>query len=126
MLSIMANNIFGQPLITCSSSPMTGFFRSGCCETDEMDQGTHTVCAVMTSEFLEFTKSIGNDLSTPRPEYDFPGLKPGDRWCLCASRWMEAYHAGVAPRIVPGATHEKTLDYIDLSEIINYFTKDNV
>lgn len=116
----MAKNIFGETLIPCSASPMTGFFRTGCCETDENDQGTHTVCAIMTEEFLIFTKSVGNDLSTPRPEYDFPGLKPGDRWCLCASRWMEAYRSDAAPKIVPEATHEKTLEFIELSELIKF------
>ncbi len=116
----MANNIFGEPLISCSTSPMTGFFRDGCCKTDEMDQGTHTVCAIMTEEFLLYTKSVGNDLSTPRPEYQFPGLKPGDHWCLCASRWTQAHSAGVAPKIVPEATHEKTLEYIELSELIKF------
>lgn len=116
----MANNVFGEPLIPCSTEPMTGFFRTGCCETDENDQGTHTVCAVMTEEFLIFTQSVGNDLSTPRPEYSFPGLKPGDRWCLCASRWMQANRAGVAPKIIPEATHEKTLEYIELKELIKH------
>ncbi len=99
---------------------MTGFFRNGCCETDENDQGTHTVCAIMTEEFLQNTLSVGNDLSTPRPEYQFPGLKSGDQWCLCASRWKQAYDAGVAPMIVPEATHEKTLEYIPLKELIKY------
>ncbi|MEM8894229.1 MAG: DUF2237 domain-containing protein [Bacteroidota bacterium] len=116
----MANNVFGEPLIPCSTSPMTGFFRDGCCETGEQDHGTHTVCAIMTEEFLIFTQSVGNDLSTPRPEYDFPGLKPGDKWCLCASRWMQAYHAGIAPKIVLEATHEKTLKYIKLDELVKF------
>lgn len=122
----MANNIFGEPLMPCSTSPLTGFFRTGCCETDENDQGTHTVCAVMTEEFLIFTQSVGNDLSTPRPEYDFPGLKPGDQWCLCASRWIQAYQAGVAPFIIPEATHERTLDYIELTELIKYAQRHDV
>jgi uncharacterized protein (DUF2237 family) len=84
----MSKNVFGENLMLCSSSPMTGYYRNGCCETGEDDRGTHTVCAVMTEEFLTFSKSKGNDLSTPRPEWNFPGLKPGDKWCLCASRWM--------------------------------------
>ena len=87
----MAKNVFGENLMLCSSSPMTGYYRNGCCETGEDDRGTHTVCAVMTEEFLTFSKNKGNDLSTPRPEWNFPGLNPGDKWCLCASRWMEAY-----------------------------------
>ena len=116
----MANNLFGEPLIPCSTDPMTGFYREGCCETGPTDHGTHTVCAVMTEEFLAFTKARGNDLSTPIPAYQFPGLKPGDRWCLCASRWMEAYRAGVAPLIIPEATHEKTLEYIELKEILKF------
>lgn len=92
---------------------MTGFFRDGCCKTGPNDTGSHTVCAVMTAEFLAFTQAQGNDLSTPRPEYRFPGLKPGDRWCLCAIRWREADEAGVAPRVVLEATHAKALDVID-------------
>ena len=116
----MAKNVFGEPLIPCSTSPMTGFYRDGCCETGPEDHGTHTVCAVMTEAFLRFTKSRGNDLSTPIPQYQFPGLKPGDRWCLCAQRWMEAYNANVAPPIILEATHEKTLAYIRLEEIIAF------
>ncbi|MEM9327160.1 MAG: DUF2237 domain-containing protein [Bacteroidota bacterium] len=119
----MAKNVFGEPLISCGTQPMTGFYRDGCCETGEEDLGTHTVCAIMTEDFLSFTQSMGNDLSTPRPEYDFPGLKPGDRWCLCASRWMQALRAGVAPKIVPEATHEKTLKYVSLEELIEYAAK---
>lgn len=90
-------NVFGEPLATCSTSPMTGWYRSGCCETDEQDFGSHTVCVVVTAEFLEFSRSRGNDLSTPQPAAGFPGLQPGDRWCLCAARWAEAHQAGCAP-----------------------------
>ncbi len=99
-------NILGQPLQLCSTAPMTGFFRDGCCTTGPMDHGSHTVCAVMTEAFLEFTRHQGNDLITPRPEFDFPGLKPGDRWCLCASRWEDARQAGVAPPVIADATHQ--------------------
>lgn len=116
----MAKNVFGEELILCSSEPMTGYYRNGCCETDLEDKGTHTVCAVMTKEFLEFSLSRGNDLITPRPEYDFPGLVTGDRWCLCASRWVEAYRAGVAPKIVLEASHEKTLEFIPLDELVKF------
>lgn len=98
-------NILGTELEPCSVRPMTGFFRDGCCKTGPDDVGSHTVCAVMTQDFLEFTASRGNDLSTPRPEYQFPGLKPGDRWCLCAARWQEAADAGKAPKVVLSATH---------------------
>lgn len=116
----MANNVFGETLIPCSTDPMTGYYRNGCCETGPDDFGTHTVCALMTREFLEFSFSRGNDLSTPRPEYAFPGLMPGDKWCLCASRWVEAYKAGVAPKIVLEASHEKTLDYVSLEELVKF------
>lgn len=119
----MALNIFGEELITCSNSPMTGYFRNGCCQTDENDHGTHTVCAVMTAEFLAFSKSRGNDLSTPRPQYQFPGLQAGDKWCLCASRWKEAHEANVAPKLILEATHEKTLQYADLKTLITYAVK---
>ena len=104
-----ARNVLGGELVSCSISPMTGFFRNGCCETGPHDVGMHTVCAVMTAEFLAFSKAAGNDLSTPRPEADFAGLKPGDRWCLCAPRWKEALDAGAAPKLVLEATHEETL-----------------
>lgn len=111
-------NIFGEPLITCSNQPVTGYFRDGCCNTDERDQGMHTVCAELTQEFLDFSKEQGNDLVTPRPEWDFPGLKPGDRWCLCASRWLEAQNAGVAPPVDLEATHEKTLEVISMETLV--------
>ncbi|MFO0467930.1 MAG: DUF2237 family protein [Bacteroidota bacterium] len=119
----MSKNVFGEDLMLCSSSPMTGYYRNGCCETGEDDRGTHTVCAVMTEEFLTFSKSKGNDLSTPRPEWNFPGLKPGDKWCLCTSRWMEAYRENVAPMVFLEATNEKTLDYIALEELVKFAFK---
>ena len=105
-------NILGEELQPCCTDPMTGIFRDGYCYTNQFDRGSHVVCAVVTDEFLAFTKSRGNDLSTPRPEYDFPGLKDGDGWCLCASRWREAYEAGVAPPIKAHATHEKALEIV--------------
>lgn len=119
----MSKNIFGEALKPCSNDPLTGFYRDGCCKTGPRDMGTHTVCAIMTAEFLEFSRSKGNDLITPVPAWQFPGLKPGDKWCLCASRWMEAYHAGLAPLIIPEATHEKTLEYISLKELIKFAYK---
>ena len=112
-----SRNVFGEPLLACSTAPVTGFFRNGCCDTAADDVGSHTVCAVMTAEFLEFSRLRGNDLSTPMPEYGFPGLKPGDRWCLCAPRWQEAYDAGQAPRVVLRATHEGALDYCSLANL---------
>jgi uncharacterized protein (DUF2237 family) len=115
-----ARNVLGQELKPCSTRPMTGFFRNGCCETSHEDFGMHTVCAVMTAEFLAFSKSVGNDLSTPRPEFGFPGLKPGDRWCLCAPRWKEALDAGAAPRLVLDATHEETLAIVPLGILKDY------
>ena len=114
----MARNLLGQDLIPCSTDPMTGWYRDGCCNTDAMDQGSHTVCALMTEEFLRFSKAQGNDLSTPRPEFGFPGLKPGDYWCLCASRWAEAYAAGKAPKVKLAATHERALDIISLESLV--------
>ena len=112
-----ARNVLGGLLQTCSEKPLTGFFRDGCCNTVPADFGSHTVCAVMTEEFLAFSKERGNDLSTPNPDYQFPGLKPGDRWCLCAPRWQEAFDAGQAPRVVLRATHEAALDYCDLADL---------
>lgn len=111
------NNVFGEPIATCSERPITGFTRSGCCETGMQDVGMHTVCAVMTKEFLAFSRSKGNDLSTPVPEFEFPGLKPGDSWCLCAARWKEALEAGCAPRVSLRATHEKTLEVVSLDDL---------
>lgn len=110
-------NVFGEPLATCSDTPKTGWYRSGCCETDPTDHGSHTVCAQMTAEFLDFSRSRGNDLSTPRPEFGFPGLRPGDRWCLCAARWQEAFLAGCAPRVNLRATHQRALDVVALVDL---------
>ena len=110
-------NVFGEPLATCSDAPKTGWYRSGCCETDPTDHGSHTVCALITAEFLEFSRSRGNDLSTPRPEFGFPGLRPGDRWCLCAARWQEAFIAGCAPRVNLRATHQRALDIVALVDL---------
>lgn len=107
-------NVLGQPLQSCSGDPVTGFFRNGNCDTCTEDRGSHTVCAVMTAEFLAFSKYVGNDLSTPRPEYQFKGLKPGDQWCLCASRFLQAHDEGVAPRVNLAATHERALDIVPL------------
>ena len=112
-----ARNVLGGPLDACSKDPLTGFTRSGCCETGPQDLGSHTVCAVMTEEFLAFTLAAGNDLSTPRPEFRFPGLKPGDRWCLCAGRWAEALAAGQAPKVNLAATHAKALEVVDLEDL---------
>ena len=113
----MARNVLGGQLETCSTSSLTGFYRNGCCDTGAEDVGVHTVCAVMTDEFLEFSASVGNDLSTPRPEFGFAGLRAGDRWCLCASRWAEALEAGAAPPVVLAATHARTLEWADLSDL---------
>jgi hypothetical protein len=110
-------NVLGETLLTCSISPLTGFYRDGCCKTGDEDLGTHTVCAQMTEDFLIYTKSRGNDLSTPIPAYGFPGLKVGDFWCLCAIRWKEAFEAGKAPKVKLAATHEKTLQIITLEEL---------
>jgi len=104
-----SKNVLGQPLEECGCNPLTGFYRDGFCKTDSHDFGSHTVCAVMTDQFLNFTKGRGNDLSNPAPQYGFPGLKSGDRWCLCVSRWKEAYEAGVAPPVILEATHERAL-----------------
>jgi uncharacterized protein len=116
----MGKNVFGEELIPCSKKPLTGYYRDGCCNTGEDDAGVHSVCIIITKDFLEFSKSAGNDLSTPMPDWGFPGLLPGDRWCLCASRWVEAWRAGVAPFVVLEATHEKTLDYFPLKELVKY------
>ena len=113
-------NIHGRPLELCSQDPLTGFFRNGCCDTDNYDRGLHTVCVILTDEFLKFSLEVGNDLSTPRPEFDFPGLKPGQKWCLCANRWLEAYESGVAPPIITESTNIKTLDIIDFETIALY------
>ena len=115
-----SRNVLGGELSSCSTSPMTGFFRNGCCETGPHDVGMHTVCAVMTPEFLAFSKAAGNDLSTPRPDLAFPGLKPGDRWCLCAPRWKEALDAGMAPQLVLEACHEETLAIVPLGVLKDF------
>ena len=107
-------NVFGTALITCCNNPKTGFFRNGMCDTCHEDIGIHTVCILATEEFLTFSKDVGNDLSTPHPEFEFPGVKPGDRWCLCALRWQEAYDQGKAPPVFLESTHEKTLKLVDI------------
>jgi len=116
----MEKNVFGQELQICCTSPMTGYFRDGNCRTISEDTGTHTVCAIMTEEFLNFSASRGNNLIAPIPLYKFPGLKPGDKWCLCVSRWIEAEKAGKAPQVILEATHEKTLEYTSLETLIKY------
>lgn len=113
-------NVLGGPLEHCSDDPITGFYRTGCCDTGPDDLGIHTVCVIVTNEFLEFSKSRGNDLSTPVPEYGFSGLGPGDQWCLCASRWQEALEAGVAPDVRLAATHEVTLEFVDLEDLVQH------
>jgi uncharacterized protein (DUF2237 family) len=113
----MVRNVLGTELVPCSYDPLTGFFRDGCCHTREDDVGTHVVCAKVTAEFLAFSVARGNDLVTPRPEYRFRGLKPGDRWCLCAARWREALRFGVAPPVVLESTHEKALEFVTLDEL---------
>lgn len=112
-----AKNVLGTPLRTCSTDPMTGFFRTGCCDTGADDLGLHIVCAEMTADFLVFSASRGNDLSTPNPWFGFPGLRPGDRWCLCATRWKEALDAGAAPPVVLEATHMAALEFVDLDDL---------
>lgn len=119
-----ARNVLGGELLPCSTRPLTGFFRNGCCETGPEDLGLHTVCAVMTAEFLEFSRSMGNDLSTPMPQYGFQGLQPGDRWCLCAGRWKEALDAGMAPQVVLEATHEETLAIVTLGVLKDHAATD--
>jgi len=119
-IRFMEKNIFGEPLETCCSSPMTGYFRDGLCRTVSQDTGTHTVCAVMTDEFLIFSAAKGNDLITPIPYYQFPGLKAGDKWCLCVTRWLQAERSGKAPKLILEATHEKTLDYAPLALLIKH------
>lgn len=108
-------NVFDEPLIECNSDPVTGFFRDGCCNTDDQDVGSHTVCVRLTNEFLQFSKRQGNDLSTPRPEFGFPGLQDGDNWCLCAARWLEAYEHQKAPRVWLRRTHQRALEIIPLT-----------
>jgi len=113
----IARNVLGQPLVACSFEPLTGFYRDGCCKTGPQDIGKHLVCAVMTDSFLSFSKKRGNDLSTPRPEWGFPGLVAGDQWCLCVDRWKEALEAGVAPHIKLESTHLQALQYVSLDEL---------
>jgi uncharacterized protein len=113
-------NVYGQPLVPCSFDPLTGFFRDGCCRTDDDDHGTHVVCAVVTDEFLAFSSARGNDLVTPRPQWRFPGLKAGDSWCLCATRWQEAHEAGVAPPVKLESTHLKVLEFVPLAVLEAY------
>jgi uncharacterized protein (DUF2237 family) len=116
-MSIASRNVLGEPLGLCCRDPVTGFYRTGRCETGPSDHGAHVVCAQITEAFLEFTRARGNDLSTPVPEAGFPGLAPGDRWCLCARRWAEAEAAGVAPPVILGATHERALDEVALEDL---------
>jgi uncharacterized protein (DUF2237 family) len=115
---LMAQNVLGDELQPCSLNPLTGFYRDGCCATGAEDVGVHTVCTRVTEEFLAFSTSVGNDLSTPHPEFGFEGLRPGDQWCLCASRWQEAFEAGMAPSVVLAATHASTLEWVQLSDLV--------
>ena len=114
---MQALNVLGSALVPCSYDPLTGFYRDGCCKTDEHDAGSHVICAKVTQEFLDFSVAVGNDLSTPRPEYRFSGLKAGDRWCLCARRWQQAHEAGVAPPVVLESTHARALDFVTLEQL---------
>ena len=114
---LQPKNVLGEPLETCSIDPLTGFTRTGCCETGPEDVGSHTVCIQATGEFLTYSKSVGNDLTTPIPDYDFPGLREGDRWCLCAARWQQALEAGKAPRVILRATHQRALEIINLADL---------
>ncbi|WP_372747480.1 DUF2237 family protein [Litorivivens sp.] len=116
-------NVFGEPLLPCSEDPVTGFFRDGCCNTSAEDLGSHTVCVEMSQEFLEYSRFRGNDLSTPAPQFGFPGLQPGDRWCLCAARWLEAHEQNMAPRVFLQRTHQKALDTVPLS-VLRRFAAD--
>ena len=117
-------NVVGGELLPCSTAPLTGFFRDGCCATGPEDLGSHTVCAVVTEEFLVFSRAAGNDLSTPRPEWGFEGLEPGDRWCVCAARWLEAHEAGVAPPVVLGATHVRALEIVPIESLLTAQVQD--
>lgn len=119
----MEKNVFGEPLQMCCTNPMTGYFRDGVCRTISEDAGTHTVCAIMTNDFLVFSALQGNDLRTPMPDYEFPGLKKGDKWCLCVSRWIEAEKEGKAPKVILEATHEKTLEYTTMETLIKHAFK---
>ena len=113
-------NVLGTPLTTCSESPKTGYWRDGCCNTGPEDRGAHTVCVIASAAFLQFSKEAGNDLSTPNPMYGFPGVRPGQKWCLCAARWREALIAGVAPPVVLESTHQRTLEYVSLEDLVLY------
>ena len=113
----LPKNVLGTELRPCCSDPMTGFYRDGYCRTGASDYGAHLVCAEMTAEFLEFSRQAGNDLITPVPEFDFPGLQPGDRWCLCVSRWKEAFQAGVAPRVILESTHMSAIEFVSLEDL---------
>ena len=113
-------NVLGQPLKACSHAPKTGFYRDGCCATGPRDRGLHVICTKVTETFLNFSKSLGNDLITAQPQYDFPGLTPGDQWCLCATRWKEAMEAGVAPPVVLEATHQKALEVVSLEDLMRH------
>ena len=119
----MEKNVFNEPLQMCCTNPMTGYFRDGVCRTISEDRGTHTVCAIMTNDFLAFSALQGNDLVTPMPYYEFPGLKEGDKWCLCVSRWIEAEKEGKAPKVILEATHEKTLEYTTIETLIKHAFK---
>ena len=113
-------NVFDEPLLLCSEEPVTGFFRDGCCNTSDADFGSHTVCVKITQDFLEYSRFRGNDLSTPIPDFGFPGLEPGDRWCLCASRWLEAYEQGMAPKVHLTRTHKRALEIVELEKLKEY------
>lgn len=119
-------NIFGEPLIPCSTEPLTGFFRDGCCNTNSEDVGVHTVCIVATEEFLAFSKVAGNDLSTPLPQYNFPGVQSGEKWCLCAARFLQAYEHGAAPKVVLEATNERTIEIVPIEVLIKFAYLGNV
>ncbi len=110
-------NVFDEPLLSCSDNPVTGFFRDGCCNTSDDDFGSHTVCVEVTQDFLEYSRFRGNDLSTPMPDFGFPGLQPGDRWCLCASRWLEAYEQDMAPKVFLTRTHKRALKIVELEKL---------
>ena len=116
----MARNVMGGELLPCSYDPLTGFFRDGCCNTREDDTGTHVICVKVTAEFLDYSRLRGNDLVTPRPEFRFRGLQPGDRWCLCATRWVQALEAGKAPPVVLEATHEKSLEFVPIETLQSF------
>ena len=120
----MNKNVFGEPLITCSTKPLTGYFRNGCCDTDNTDTGMHTICVIVNQDFLSFSKAVGNDLSTPMPQYGFNGLKDGDKWCLCALRWKEALINKMAPQVILEATNEETLKIVNIEDLIMHSHKE--